>query len=66
MFIGFLPYAIAIFIATGLFILLVDANMYKKAKQKREHKASLILSWMNIVLGLGLFLANWIYNNFLW
>ncbi|MCM3729411.1 hypothetical protein M3226_27865 [Neobacillus cucumis] len=66
MFLGFLPYVIVIFIVTGLFILLVDAKMYKKAKQKKERKASLIFGWMNIALGLGLFLINWIYNHFIW
>ncbi|MEH7419435.1 CLC_0170 family protein [Neobacillus drentensis] len=66
MFIGFLPYVIVIFIVTGLFILLVDAKMYKKEKQKKEHKASLIFGWLNIALGLGLFLTNWVYNNFIW
>ncbi|MEH7115965.1 CLC_0170 family protein [Neobacillus vireti] len=66
MFIGFLPYVIAIFIVTGLFILLIDAKMYKKEKQKKEHKTALILAWLNIAFGLGSFLANWIYNSFIW
>ncbi|MBT2659232.1 hypothetical protein J7E81_29220 [Bacillus sp. ISL-18] len=66
MFLGFLPYVIGIFIGSGLFVLLVDAKMYKKEKQKKEQKASLIFGWMNLAIGLGIFLANWIYNNFIW
>jgi len=66
MFLGFLPYVIVILILTGLFIILVDAKMFKKAKQKKEQKASMIFGWMNIAIGLGVFLANWIYNHFFW
>jgi hypothetical protein len=66
MFLGFLPYVIVIFILTGLFILFIDVKMYKKAKQKKEQKASSIFGWMNIAIGIGIFLANWIYNKFIW
>ena len=66
MFLGFLPYVTVFLIVTGLFIILVDAKMYKKAKQKKEQKASIIFGWMNITIGLGVFLANWIYNKFIW
>lgn len=66
MFIGFLSYVVVIFLVTGLFILLIDAKGYKKGAQKKEQKASLILGWVNISLAVGLFLANWIYNNIFW
>jgi hypothetical protein len=66
LFIGFLPYVVVIFLVTGLFNLLIDAKTYKKGGQKKEQKASLILGWVNLGLGLGLFLANWVYNNFIW
>lgn len=66
LFLGFLPYVVTIFLATGLFILLIDVKIYKKAGQKKEQKATLILGWINILMGLGVFLTNWIYNNYIW
>jgi len=45
---------------------MVDTRIYKKAKQRKEQKASTILGWINIALGLGTFLANWVSNHFFW
>ncbi|MGX6443366.1 CLC_0170 family protein [Neobacillus sp. K501] len=64
--IGFSGYVVILFYFTGSLVLLTDVKAYKNANMKKERKASLILGWLNISLGLLLMLANWIYKNFFW
>ncbi|WP_066322203.1 CLC_0170 family protein [Bacillus sp. FJAT-29814] len=64
--IGYMIYIIILFFLSGLILLLTDVKKYKKAAQDKEQKVSLILAWINISIGMGLSLANWIYQNFVW
>ncbi|MBS4214341.1 MULTISPECIES: CLC_0170 family protein [Neobacillus] len=64
--IGYMVYVIILFGLSGFMLLLTDAKKYKKAAQKKEQKVSLILGWINISIGIGLILFNWIYQNLVW
>ncbi|HWO96505.1 MAG TPA: CLC_0170 family protein [Bacillus sp. (in: firmicutes)] len=64
--IGFIGYAVTIFIATGCLLLFTDVKAYKNEGFKKERKAALILGWTNLSLGLLLLLTNWIYKTWVW
>ncbi|MCM3768638.1 CLC_0170 family protein [Neobacillus niacini] len=64
--IGYMIYIIILFFLSGLILLSTDVKKYKKAAQKKEQKVSRILAWINISIGMGLSLVNWIYQNFVW
>lgn len=54
-FIGFLRYAIALWLATGLIILRIEVKGYELAGMSKERKVCRFLGWMNVCFGLLLF-----------
>ncbi|MEK3886500.1 CLC_0170 family protein [Bacillus sp. FSL K6-3431] len=64
--IGYANYIIVLLIITGILILLLDVKAFNEAKMKKEKKFSQFLGWINITIGVGLFVANWTYQNLLW
>ncbi|WP_342576961.1 CLC_0170 family protein [Paenibacillus sp. FSL M8-0142] len=54
---GYLYVAIAIWILTGLFNLVVDTRKYDQSKMDKEKKVSRVLEWINIVSGIVIFLG---------
>ncbi|MBD2863950.1 MULTISPECIES: CLC_0170 family protein [Paenibacillus] len=65
-YIGYLHYIVILFIASGVFILYMDATVYKDGKMMRERKAALISAWLNLTLGVVVLLGSWVYTKFLW
>ncbi|RFU66390.1 hypothetical protein D0469_17305 [Peribacillus saganii] len=64
--IGYINYLVIIFIVTGIFILRYDAGTYKVAKMKKEYRVARITGWVNIVMGIFIYGANWAYETFFW
>ncbi|MEK3735129.1 MULTISPECIES: CLC_0170 family protein [Paenibacillus] len=52
MYSGYLYMAIAIWIFSGLFNLGVDRTNYGQFEMKKEQKASTVLGWINLSLGI--------------
>jgi uncharacterized membrane protein len=55
-----------VFSGTGLLLLLTDIKAYKHASLKKEKKTAKILGWTNLTLGIILFTANWLYEQWSW
>lgn len=64
--IGYINYLVTLFIVSGYLLLKVDAPLYKNGSMEREKKYAKFLGWSNIALGLIIFVANWVYENFFW
>ncbi|WP_078428026.1 CLC_0170 family protein [Alkalihalobacterium alkalinitrilicum] len=59
--IGYSHYAVILFLISGGLVLYVDVRIYKRDDLKKEKKAAKILGWLNITLGLLIFLVDWSY-----
>ncbi|MGO4111577.1 CLC_0170 family protein [Paenibacillus sp. YAF4_2] len=58
--IGYLYYAIGLFILSGLLIIYIDVEAFKKAKQKKEWKVSRFIGWFNLITGCITLIGNWV------
>jgi len=65
-YIGYVNFVIILFTTTGILILLFDVKGYKLANMKKEKKSALVLGWINTVLGIAVFITNWLINKFYW
>ncbi|MDQ0220771.1 hypothetical protein ELQ35_21405 [Peribacillus cavernae] len=64
--IGFIGYAVSLFLITGLLLLFTDVKANKNKGLKKERKAALVMGWVNLSLGILLTLVNWIYWSWVW
>jgi len=64
--IGYLNYTVFLLVVTGILILLFDVKGYKLEKMKKEAKVSKYIGWVNVVLGLAVFISNWVYHQWVW
>jgi len=62
---GYMMYVVFLFLATGAFILGVDARRFKHLRMRREGKYAFFLGWFNIAAGLAAWGGNWVYTQFL-
>lgn len=65
-FVGYLNYIVILFLATGAFMFVMDIKSYKADHYKKEKKAAKISAWINLSLGVVMFLGSWIYKRYLW
>lgn len=63
---SFIGYVVIVFTGTGLLLLLTDAKAYKNTGLKKEGKIAKILGWTNLTLGVMLFAANLLYEQWSW
>lgn len=59
---GSVGYVIPIWIMTGILILTLDSSIYKEANMNKEQKLSKVLGWVNIALGVAIYVANYVVN----
>lgn len=59
-FIGHTDYIIFLLLLTGAGILMIDVKKYGSKQMKKEKKASRILGWMNVFLGIAALVINWV------
>ncbi|WP_059105702.1 CLC_0170 family protein [Shouchella shacheensis] len=64
--IGYMNYIVTLFVVTGALILSIDVNAYGRAKKKKEKWVATFLGWVNVSLGIVLFIANWAYERWFW
>ncbi|MEF3303743.1 CLC_0170 family protein [Paenibacillus sp. GYB003] len=66
-YIGYLNYIIWLFIASGVFVLWIDAGHYRSDRNReKERKAAAFSGWLNISLGVVVLIGSWIYKRYLW
>ena len=53
-------------VLTGLFTVFVDRKGYNGRGQVREARWAKTIGYIWIVLGCGLYLAGWVWRNFIW
>jgi hypothetical protein len=63
---GFFGYAISLWLVTGLIILRLDVKGYVLAAMDKERKVCRSLGWINICLGLLMFVAKWSLQKWGW
>jgi uncharacterized membrane protein len=60
--IGYINFTIFLLLMTGGLILRFDVKSYEFMNLKKEKKMARILGWLNVVLGVAIFIGNWIYQ----
>lgn len=61
--IGYMNYIIVLMLLTGGLILWFDARNYETSGMFKEKKSAQFMGWTNIVLGILLFIGNWVYKS---
>ncbi|MDN4075290.1 CLC_0170 family protein [Fictibacillus terranigra] len=64
--IGYANYIVFLLVVTGVLLLRQDAKAYQVAKMKRETKAAKFMGWLNIAVGIFVFLADWAIEKWFW
>lgn len=66
-YIGYLNYIIWLFLASGAYMLWVDAKHYKADPgMEKERKTAVFSGWLNLVLGVIVMIGSWVYKRYLW
>ncbi|XEC92900.1 CLC_0170 family protein [Paenibacillus tarimensis] len=50
------------FIVTGMLIIRFDTKRYTISNMHKERRTARFLGWLNVVLGVAIFAANWVYR----
>ncbi|MFC4812507.1 CLC_0170 family protein [Paenibacillus sp. GCM10023250] len=59
--ISFVSYAAPLLLVTGFILVRFDAAGYKKRNMPTEQKLSRFLGWINVVLGVGMYVLKGVY-----
>jgi hypothetical protein len=59
-------YIEALFLVSGILILVFDARAYRDGRMRKEHKAAVVSGWTNITLSLVFFAVNWVFKTWFW
>lgn len=57
-YVGFLSYAICLWLITGILMLWVDVKGYEMAGMGKERNVCRFIGWLNICLGVVVFVGN--------
>jgi uncharacterized protein with PQ loop repeat len=60
--IGFINYAITLWLVSGILILVLDVKSYEFAAMYKEKKIARVLGWFNIIFGILSFVGLWAYR----
>jgi uncharacterized membrane protein len=63
--IGYINFTIFLLLFTGIIMLRLDVKVYQSVNLMKENKAARILGWLNLILGVVVFMGHWFYNSFL-
>lgn len=63
---SYLNYAVPLWLFAGCALLWVESKVYEQAGMPREQHVARLLGWLNIVLGIALFVCNWAFKKWLW
>jgi len=59
-FVGFLRYALGLWLVTGFITLRIEVKGYELARMSKERKVCRFLGWMNVCFGLMLLAGMWV------
>lgn len=62
----FSQYLFVLFVLTGWLMLQFDVKTYAMADMDRERKASRVLGWINLVIGLAVFMGGNLFELLWW
>lgn len=65
-FTGYIGYVIPLWLVTGFLILRLDVRGYESAKMMKEKSIARFLGWLNVALGILLFVAQWAFRKWSW
>lgn len=65
-YVGYLYYIVVLFLASGLITLGLDVRNYKHKQANREKTAAIWSAWINLSLGVLMFIASWVYKRYYW
>lgn len=51
---------------TGILLLLVDVKAYNQRSMSREAQWTRRLGWTNIACGVAMYVAGWVYSQWIW
>jgi hypothetical protein len=55
-------FVIPLCLITGLIILRLDVKAYETSAMNKEKKVARVIGWVNVSLGIMLFVGNWVSN----
>jgi hypothetical protein len=61
-YVGYLSYIGILLVGTGGLILRFDVPIYRRDRLQKETKVAHSLGWLNLVLGVLVFLGQWVYT----
>jgi uncharacterized membrane protein len=65
--ITYVYYTVSLLLITGILVLVFDTKRYDtRAKNYKVQKGASILGWLNISLGIVLFIGYWVYDKWFW
>lgn len=59
-------YVVLLLLITGILILFFDVKRYEAAKMNKEKRGARFAGWLNICLGIILFIGYWVYEKWFW
>ncbi|SFE80752.1 CLC_0170 family protein [Alteribacillus iranensis] len=59
-------YFVTLLLITGGLVLFFDRRTYRKNNMKKEVAFARVLGWGNILVGVVLYVGNWVYQNYFW
>lgn len=63
--IGYINFTIFLLLFTGIIMLSLDVKVYQQVNLMKENKAARFLGWLNLILGVVVFVGQWFYNSFM-
>lgn len=64
--IGYMNFTGLLLLLTGSLILAIDMRGYRRKGMNKERKAAQFMGWFNIVAGIGAYVGNWVYQQYVW
>jgi len=64
--IGYIGYAISLWLVTGIIILRLDVKAYELSKMMKEKKVTRMVGWLNVGFGLLTLIGYWTMQSWEW
>ncbi|CAG7623854.1 hypothetical protein PAESOLCIP111_02569 [Paenibacillus solanacearum] len=64
--IGYIGYAISLWLVTGIIILWLDVSAYELSKMMKEKKVTRFVGWLNVCFGLLTLIGYWTMQSWAW
>ncbi|MFC0560182.1 CLC_0170 family protein [Halalkalibacter alkalisediminis] len=61
---GIFHITIVLFLLSGVIALVLDVEILRRDNLEKEKKLARLFGWLNVILGLLIFVGSWVYNTF--